>query len=74
VLAEAGAWPSAPRVMMQGYVLDAATRAALEARLREACPEALGALAGALRCYAETSPLAGFLFGGRAKRPGLHRR
>jgi len=34
VLAEAGAWPSAPRVVLQGYLLNEAPRMAFEAWLR----------------------------------------
>ena len=34
VLAEAGAWPSAPRVVLQGYLLNEAPCMAFEAWLR----------------------------------------
>jgi len=34
VLAEAGAWPSAPRVVLQGYLLNEAPRMVFEAWLR----------------------------------------
>jgi len=49
VLAEAGAWPSAPRVVLQGYLLNEAPRTAFEAWLRShgvrgmAAPKARGA-------------------------------
>jgi len=54
VLAEDGAWLSAPRMMTQGRMIDKAKRAALEASLRAACQEALGTpepLSG-VRCVA----------------------
>jgi len=63
VLAEAGAWPSAPRVVLQGYLLNEAPRMAFEAWLR---PKRLARRRRLLRffaIYAETSPLTGFLFG-----------
>ena len=63
VLAEAGAWPSAPRVVLQGYLLNEAPRMAFEAWLR---PERLARRRRLLRffaIYTETSPLTGFLFG-----------
>ena len=62
VLAEAGAWPSAPRVVLQGYLLNEAPRMAFEAWLR---PKRLARRRRLLRffaIYAETSPLTGFLF------------
>jgi len=37
VLAEAGAWPSAPRVVLQGYLLNEAPRMEFEAWLRPKC-------------------------------------
>jgi hypothetical protein len=77
VLAEDGAWPSAPRMMTQGRVIDEAKRAALEASLRAACQEALGTpeLVSGVRCVATLRRRhCGRLSfrRGRAKRPGLH--
>jgi len=69
VLAVAGAWPSAPRVVRQGYLLNEAHCMAFEAWLR---PKRLARRRQLLRffaIYAETSPLSGFLFGVETRAP-----